>query len=225
MQKNTIFAYYLMIVDMESLKELGIIPVEYSVLESMLGKYAAPRHKIASLEKTGQIVRLKRGQYVVSPKVTGKILSTELIANHIYGPSYVSMESALRYYGLIPESVYATGSMTLKRSRDFENSIGRFDYTQCTSDYYAIGIRQINEKDYSFLIATPEKALCDLIAYTPKLNPRFISSMREFLEEDLRLDMDEFYKMDIDIFRACAEVGKKSAEINNIIKIIRNESI
>lgn len=210
---------------MEKLKDIGIIPVEYSVLESMLGQYSAPRHKIASLEKTGQIIRLKRGQYVVSPKVLGGILSTELIANHIYGPSYVSMESALRYYGLIPESVYAVRSMTLKRSRDFENSIGRFDYTQCPSDYYSIGIRQIDEKDYTFLIATPEKALCDLIAYTPKLKPRFISSMREYLEEDLRLDMEQFYKMDVEIFKECAEVGKKKTEINNIIKIIENEPI
>ena len=79
--------------------------------------------------------------------------------------------------------------MTLKRASYFENSIGRFDYTQCTIDYYAIGIRQINEKDYAFLIATTEKALCDLIAYTPKLSPRFISSMREFLEEDLKIKL------------------------------------
>ena len=135
------------------------------------------------------------------------------------------MESALRFYGLIPESVYAVRSMTLKRSRDFENSIARFDYTQCPSDYYSIGVRQIERDDYAFLIATPEKALCDLIAYTPKLNPRFISSMREYLEEDLRLDMEQFYKMDVEVFRECAKVGKKSIEINNIIKLIENESI
>ncbi len=191
----------------------------------MMTQYAAPRHKIAKLEKLGQIIRLKRGMYVVSPKVSGKIISTELIANHIYGPSYVSMESALRFYGLIPESVYTVRSMTLKRSRDFENSIARFDYTQCAIRYFAIGIQQIEREDYSFLIATPEKALCDLIAYTPKLSPRFISSMRTYLEEDLRLDMEQFYKMDVEIFRECAKVGKKSAEINNIIKILENESI
>ncbi len=210
---------------MEELKDLGVIPIENSVLESMMTQYAAPRHKISHLEKSGQIIRLKRGMYVVSPKVSGKILSTELIANHVYGPSYVSMESALRFYGLIPESVYAVRSMTLKRSRDFENSIARFDYTQSPSDYYSIGIRQIERDSYTFLIATPEKALCDLIAYTPKLNLRFISSMREYLEGDLRLDMEEFYKMNIEIFRECARVGKKSAEIKNIIKIVENESI
>lgn len=210
---------------MEELKNIGNIPIYNSVLESILPQYTAPRHKIAQLEKLRQLIRLKRGMYVVSPNITGKILSRELIANHIYGPSYVSMESALRFYGLIPESVYAVRSMTLKRSRSFENSIARFDYTQCADKYYTIGIKQIERDNYTFLIASPEKALCDLIAHTPKLNPRFISSMRQYLEEDLRLDMDEFYKMDIEIFQECAQFGRKSNDINNIIKILNNEPI
>ncbi len=126
---------------MNELKNIGIIPIDFSVLRSMFSHLASPRNKIAQLEKSGQLVRLKRGLYVVSPTISGEILSTELIANHIYGPSYVSMESALRFYELIPESVYAVRSMTIKRSRDFENSIARFDYTQCGGDYYSIGIQ------------------------------------------------------------------------------------
>ncbi len=59
-----------------------------------------------------------------NPEITGKILSTELIANHLYAPSYVSMSSALRYYGLIPETVYTKQSMTLKHSRDFDTPFG-----------------------------------------------------------------------------------------------------
>jgi predicted transcriptional regulator of viral defense system len=82
-------------------------------------------HKIANLEQTGKIIRLKRGMYVVSPKVTRQLLSVELIANHIYGPSYVSMESALRYYGLIPEQVYVPGSYSRK-------GIVRYDYSNAT---------------------------------------------------------------------------------------------
>ncbi len=222
---------------MNELKNIGIIPVGFSVLGSMFSHLASPRNKVVQLEKSGQLVRLKRGLYVVSPTVSGEILSTELIANHIYGPSYVSMESALRYHKLIPESVYGVKSMTIKRSRSFENSIANFSYTFCPKEYYSIGVQQITretytldnkgvaQNSYAIFIASPEKALCDLIAYTPKLNPRFISSMREYLEEDLRLDMEQFYKMDINIFRECAKVGKKSAAINNIIKILENESI
>lgn len=205
---------------MEQLSQIGIIPVDYSVLESMLTEYTSPRHKIANIEKAGQLVRLKKGLYVVSPAISGKLLSTELIANHIYGPSYVSMESALRYWGLIPESVYTVKSMTTKRSRRFDNSIALFDYTYCNEMYFPIGVRQEEKDGYTFMIASPEKALCDLITATPNVRPRFIKSMQLFLEEDLRLDIDAFLAMDTDIFRACAAVGKKRDDIDNLIKLI-----
>ena len=206
---------------MENLKQLGIIPVDYALLGSLFSGYKSPRNKIANLEIQGKLIRLKRGLYVVSPDESGKLLSTELIANHIYGPSYISMESALRYYGLIPERVCMVRSMTTKRSRFFENSISRFEYINCSEDYFPIGINQKINEDYSFLIASPEKAVCDLIAYTSEVRPRFIKSLLVYLEEDIRLDMEAFYKMDIRIFRQCAKVGKKRNDLNNIIKILQ----
>ncbi|MCD8182307.1 MAG: hypothetical protein LUE99_03615 [Bacteroides sp.] len=205
---------------MEQLSQIGIIPVDYAVLESFLDGYASPRHKIAELEKSGKLVRLKRGLYVVSPAVSGKLLSTELIANHIYGPSYVSMETALRYYGLIPESVYGVRSMTIKRSRRFDNSIARFDYTFCNDEYFSIGIRQEQQEGYAFMIASPEKALCDLISYTPNVRPRSVKALLLYLEEDLRLDTEAFYEMDAEIFRQCSEVSKKKNDLINLIKLI-----
>ncbi|BEG98857.1 type IV toxin-antitoxin system AbiEi family antitoxin domain-containing protein [Bacteroides sedimenti] len=205
---------------MEQLADLGIIPVDYSVLESLLAGYASPRHKIADLEKSGKLVRLKRGLYVVSPKVSGKLLSTELMANHIYGPSYVSMESALRHHGLIPEKVYTVQSMTLKRSRQFNNAIGRFNYTFCPEDYYSIGINQQEKEGYTYMIASPEKALCDLIAYTPNVRLRYVKTLQLYLEEDIRLDMEAFYKMDVEIFKQCAFTSKKKNDITNLIKLL-----
>lgn len=206
---------------MEYLKQLGIIPVDYALLSSIFNGYRYPRNKIANLEKEGKLIRLKRSLYVVSPDLSGKLLSTELIANHIYGPSYISMESALRYYGLIPESVHMVRSMTTKRSRLFENSISKFDYINCSEEYYPIGINQKIYDDYSFLIATPEKALCDLIAYTPGVRPRFINAMLKYLEEDMRLNMEAFYRMDVNIFRQCAEVSKKRNDLNNLLKLLQ----
>lgn len=205
---------------MSELSQLGIIPVDYAVLESLFPDYKSVNNKICELEKRGKIIRLKRGLYVVSPKVTGKLLSVELIANHLYGPSYVTMESALRYYGLIPESVYITRSMTTKRSRDFNNALGKFEYTECSKTYFSIGIKQIIKEDTSFLMATPEKALCDLIAYTPNLNLRFQKELIIYLEENLRFDMDAFKNMNAEIFKACATFGKKKETINNILKLL-----
>lgn len=206
---------------MKNLKQLGIIPVDYALLRTLFSDYNSPRNKIANLETKGIIIRLKRGLYVVSPDESGKLLSTELIANHLYGPSYVSMESALRYYGLIPESIHLVRSMATKRSRVFENSISRFEYINCSEDYFPIGINQKIGEDYSFLIASPEKALSDLILYTSEVRPRFIKSMLAYLEEDIRLDMEAFYKMDARIFGQCAEVGKKRNDLNNLIKVMQ----
>jgi hypothetical protein len=129
------------------------------------------------------------------------------------------MESALRYYGLIPESVHIVRSITTKRSRIFENSISRFEYIGCSEAYYPIGVNQKISDGYSFLIASPEKALCDLIAYTPTVRPRFISALRLYLEEDIRLDMEAFYSMNTKIFMECAE-GKKN-DLNNLIKLMQ----
>lgn len=67
-----------------------------------------PGQKLGLLERDGDIIRLKRGLYVCSERSTGKVLSLELIANKLLTTSYVSMSTALRYYGLIPEAVYVT---------------------------------------------------------------------------------------------------------------------
>lgn len=206
---------------MERLKQLGNIPVGYSVLKTLFREYAYPRNKIASLEKSGALIRLKRGVFVVAPHISGTLLSKELIANHLYGPSYVSMESALRFHGVIPESVYGIRSMTIKRSRNFENSVGLFNYINCDESYYAVGINQVLKDDHTFLIASAEKALCDLIAYTPMIRPRFIKSMKAYLEEDLRLDMNAFYDMKAGIIKQCAETGKKRNDLNNLIKLLK----
>lgn len=206
---------------MNSLLKFGIIPIDYASLESAFPALRSLHDKVSDLERQEIIIRLKRGLYVVSPTISKKEISMELIANHLYGPSYVSMETALRYYGLIPERVCHTTSITFKRARVFENKFGRFNYISCQKPYYSLGINQIVHAEYAFLIATPEKALCDQIIFTPKLQLRSVRALQLYLEEDLRFDMDEFYKMDIAVFQECAAFSKKRTEINNIIKLLR----
>lgn len=206
---------------MNALTDLSNIPIDFAVIKSMYADYKSVHSKISELEKSGKIIRLKKGLYVVSPKESGKLLSLELIANHIYGPSYISEESALRYFGLIPESVFIVRSMTTKHSKVFENALGKFEYTQCATEYFAIGIRQEMKENVSFLIATPEKALCDLILNTPNLNLRYQKELISYLEEDIRLDIDVFYKMDATIFEQCLKYGKKKTTISNLIKLLK----
>ena len=207
-----------MIMDLEN---IGNIPVSTSALSSLFSEIKAGNQKVRNLELSGKVIRLKKGLYVVDPSVSLVALSTELIANHIYAPSYVSMSSALRYYGLIPETVYTIQSMTIKHSRSFETPIGRFDYTFINREAFHIGITSINKQSYAFLMATPEKALCDLIANSPQVNLRYAKDVEVYLEDDIRMDIDDFRNMDISVFEHYAEVCKKAGSIQSLIKYLK----
>lgn len=203
------------------LATLSNIPVSMATLASLFPDIKAGGHKVRSLERNGNLLRIKKGLYVVSPIVTRVPLSPELIANHVYAPSYVSMHSALRYYGLIPEAVYSIQSMTIKHTRCFDTPLGRFDYTCMSREAFPVGVTIINKQTYTFLMATPEKALCDLIANSPNVNLRYLKDVERFLSEDLRMDLDDFRNMDITVFERYVEVGKKPTSIQSIIKYLK----
>ena len=203
------------------LTTLGNIPVTSSVIASLYPDVKTKFAKVAQLERAGEIIRLRRNLFVVNPEETGLPLSSGLIANHLLAPSYVSMQTALRYYGLIPEAVYTTQSMTLKHSRSFDTPVGRFEYKNMSREAFSIGITSINMQSYAFLMATPEKALCDLIANSPKVNLRYLKDVENYLEEDIRMEIDDFRNMDISIFERYAQVGKKSKSIETLIKYLR----
>ena len=202
------------------LREIGVIPVTTSIIESFYPDLKSAEKKVIWLEKNGYIIRLKRGLYVVNPEYTGKRLSNELIANHLYAPSYVSMSTALRYYGLIPEAVYVNQSMTVKHSRSFQTPIGNYDYKCISRGAFAVGVRTEHVADYAFLIASPEKALCDLIANSSKVNLRYMKDVENYLENDIRMDMEEFMKFDPRVLEEYIKVGKKSDSIVTLLKYL-----
>ena len=202
------------------LKEIGVIPVTTSIIESFYPDLKSAEKKVVWLEKNGYIIRLKRGLYVVNPEYTGKRLSNELIANHLYAPSYVSMSTALRYYGLIPEAVYVNQSMTVKHSRSFQTPIGNYDYKCISREAFAVGVRTERFADYAFLIASPEKALCDLIANSSKVNLRYMKDVENYLVNDIRMDMEEFMKFDPRVLEEYIKVGKKADSIATLLKFL-----
>ena len=203
------------------LVQLGNIPVTSAALESLFPNIKGGNQKIRLLERDRQVIRLKRGLYVCSPEVTRIALSTELIANHLYTPSYVSMSSALRYYGLIPEEIYVTQSMTLKHSRDFDTPIGRYEYAHTTKDAFSVGLSSIRKAGYAFVIATPEKALCDLIANSSGVNLRYPKDAVIYLVEDIRMDLSDFRQMNPEILEAYVKVGKKADSVRTLLKLLK----
>ena len=203
------------------LVKLGNVPVQTGALTACFKHLSSPNEKIRALEKDGQLIRLKRGLCVVSNEVSGKPVNACLCANHIYGPSYVSQQWALRWYGLIPERVYTMTSVTTKRTRIFENSLGRFTYEQVKPEYFAIGVDSVEENGATFLIACREKALCDMMLHDSYLPPQSMKGLWQYLEEDIRFDMDELTTFDVSIIEACAQLGRKENILNNLIKILK----
>ena len=145
------------------------------------------------------------------------------MANHLYGPSYVSLHTALRHYGLIPEAVYSVQSVTTKVTRSFDTPIGAFFYTHAQPQWFPIGIRIHNEPDLSYLIATPEKALMDVAQFTAGISMRYNKEVGEWLEDDLRLDMDCLSELNLDILRQLTPLSHKQTTLETIIRFIENE--
>ncbi|MDR3238062.1 MAG: hypothetical protein LBT84_06130 [Spirochaetia bacterium] len=208
---------------MERLKSLGVIPVNKDILYSLYNDLKFPENKLSELERKGLIIRIKRDLYVVSQKVHNQEISSELVANHLYGPSYVSLESALAYYGLIPEKVFSMRSVCMKLHKQYETPIGHFEYIKVPEKYYPIGVSQeIINNSYSFLIAAPEKALCDKIVTTQNIRIQSVKAMHEYLEEDLRFDMSVLSSFNSDIVKECIEFGKKKTELTQLLKSLQN---
>ena len=198
----------------------GNIPVTSNLLAACYGGLKETKKKVRALEKSGELIRLRRDLYVVNPELSGKTINVPLCANHIYGPSYVSLHWALRWYGLIPEKVFRMTSVTSQPTKTFETPLGFFDYYKVGPEYFPIGIRMVTDDGVSYLIASPEKALCDLILYDSYLPARSVKGLMRYLEEDIRFDMDELMDFDVEIIRECAEKGNKKLILNNLIKII-----
>jgi phage terminase large subunit-like protein len=206
-----------------TLEDFRNTPFRMQDLSSAYPDCANLAMKAKRIEQSDEIIRLKKGLYVVSPKVSRMQLSSFLIANHIYGPSYVSMQTALRHYGMIPEAVYTVQSITTGVARNYKNDIGSFSYVHVPAAYYQVGITIREDAEATCMIATPEKALCDLMVLTPNLNLRYQTEIGNYLEYDIRFDMEELSKLNLDIIKECAEVSRKKTMLKQLIKFIEHE--
>lgn len=193
------------------LRQLGNVPFGHEVLLSLLKGYLRPNDKIADWLAKGVLLPIRRGLYVLGPDEREGPISLPLVANILYGPSYVSLEFALSRYGLIPEGVFDVTSVTLKRSRMIATPLGRFSYRHLPQPAYGIGVRmEQGESGVSFLLASPEKALCDLVMLTRRLPSMSLATMQSWLLEHHRMDVGMLRELDRRVVVECAAAGYKS---------------
>jgi hypothetical protein len=193
---------------------------DYQTLGAILSEYANPRMKINALLKKGVIIRVKKGIYVFGGRYSNRAHSKELLANWIYGPSIVSMDYMLSWYGLIPESVTIVTSSTSKRPKTFKTPIGDFIYRQVPYEYSILGMCRKENLAGGFLAATPERALADRIIETRGNPLQSLADMEQYIMDDLRLDEDEFIKMDAELLGQLASAGR-SRKIEFCVKLLK----
>ncbi|KLT65141.1 hypothetical protein [Pedobacter sp. BMA] len=204
-----------------ALRELSNQPLTHQLLAGLLKDYKRPNDKILSLKADGLIEPIKKGLYIAGRSLGAERPESALLANHILGPSYLSMESALAHYGLIPEKVFAVTSMTTKASRKFQTSIGLYSYTNLPLPYYAFGLATVNlSKDQQAIMATPEKALCDKIATTAGITLRSQSSTRDYVFGNLRMEEEDLAKFNLNAMFSWLENAPKRESLEMLIKMI-----
>lgn len=202
-------------------KEIPQEEFDYQILVDCLKGYARPRDKISDLLKKGSIIRIKKGLYIFGDEYRRRPFSREILANLIYGPSYISLDYALQHYGLIPERVEAVTSVTTGRSRRFSTPVGLFTYRTIPLEAFRIGMDRIEIGDgRAFLMATPAKALADKLH---DLRGAGIQSQRElinYLEKNLRVDPAVLRELEPAELNTIA-IGYQSRKIRLLSDLVR----
>lgn len=189
--------------------------VTNDIIKLELSKYSNKNTKISREIKNGNLIKIINGLYETDLHINGYLL-----AGSIYGPSYLSFDFALSYYGLIPEKVTAFTSATFgkKKKKSYKNQFGTFLYRDVPANVYPLGINIIEENGYFYQIAIPEKSLCDKL-YT--LSPiKNMNELHSVLCNDLRLDMNELGKFNLQDLKEISD-SYHSTNVSLLYKYLR----
>lgn len=197
----------------------NMIKITDMILEE-LQSYANPKTKLSRMVKQGKYFQIARGLYETEKNVPG-----HLLAGSIYGPSYISFEYALGFYGMIPEAVYTITSATFekRKKKKYETAFGTFTYRDVPSAAFPLNIRLIQEGSYFYRIAEPEKALCDQLYTMPPA--KNIKLLAELLFDDLRIEETELLKLEIEkiVFLSDRYHSTNIKKLITLLKRIKDE--
>ncbi len=141
--------------------------VDSSLLLPYYASAQQAQRQLTDWTRAGKLVQLRRGVHAFRPPYGGGHPHRFLVANRLVRSSYVSLQTALSYYDLIPEQVASVTSVTTGRPQKLNNAFGHFIYRHIqTRFFYGFRYWGMSDGQFAFL-ASPEKALLDLIYLTP----------------------------------------------------------
>ena len=113
---------------------------------------------------SGEILNVRRGLYCLAEPYQKRPVRVYSISQHVYGPSYVSLESALSLHGWIPEAVYGCTCVSFNNAKEFDTPLGLFSYKRAAQKTFYTGVeRCVDEHGNVFFMASPAKALADYV--------------------------------------------------------------
>ena len=155
------------------------------------------RNNFVRWTKKGLLIRLRQGYYTF-PEYKRQPDYTLYFANRIYRPSYISLHTALAFYGLIPEAVVQVTSVTSLKTASFENEFAAYDYRTVQQELIFGYVQKPMADSKTLLLAQPEKALLDLLYlypfYTSEQDMEELRLDEDFLEEEFDFNRLEEYK-------------------------------
>lgn len=151
--------------------------------------------KIKRLTEVGKLLHIRRGLYSISEAIGNQQKAHPFeIAQYIYGPSCISLESALSFHQLIPEAVYTVTSVCTKRSKEFNTRLGLFSYIRLPLENFYMEAQIVEIDGYKFFMAKPWRAICDYVFCYKKEWTSFeplLDSLRISLEDLPSLSNEE----------------------------------
>ena len=151
------------------------------------------RKQLSLWTKAGKLYQLRRGVYALAPPYQQSKPHPFVLANHLARGTYDSCQSALAYYGLIPEYVPSVTSVTTSRTGCWETPLGRFEYRHIKQELFYGYRSEAFAMGQTAMVAGPEKALLDLVYLQPGGDaPEYLRELR--LQNLEQLDMDILHR-------------------------------
>lgn len=181
------------------------------------------RRQLSRWTAAGKLYQLRRGLYTLAPPYQKVVPHPFLVANHLVKPSYVSLQAALAYYGLIPEYVVEVTSVTTGRPEVYETPLGRCAFHHIkASRFYGYRLMDLGDQQQAF-VASPEKALLDQVYLQPGGDEiaylRGLRLQTQVLQNLERLDLDVLQRL-----AARAESPKLERAATNVATLMAEET-
>ncbi len=196
------------------------LPVAFTAKEGyryLRNSYQSPLKTLEGMVKSDVLIRLKRGLYTFRE---GR--DPLAVAQFIHSPSYLSFETALAIYEMIPERVQQIISVTDNRPLNFRTATGSYIYHRQKRELFAIGMTILFDKPNPLLIANKEKALLDTLSQAQlkaaKLHPKEIL---DYVTDGLRVDTKVLHSLSINKMRRMAPLYRNHAP-HKLVKALEN---